>query len=135
MRKANHRESSLVAGSAVAALLLILTGALIYQLRASAESSDASAAMTLDPNQFDGKIRQAYQVAREHPDVLVQLHCYCGCEQHEGHRNLLDCFRTTHAADCATCVGEAVLAGQMIENGTPVEQILAALHQRYANGS
>jgi hypothetical protein len=32
-------------------------------------------------------------------------------------------------------VGEAVTAGQMADNGTPVDQIRQALHDRYAHGS
>jgi len=133
MAIANKRATSLIAGSIVV-VLLIVTGVAVYQMRASADPAGSSNGLTLDPNLFEGKTRQAYQVAQEHPDLLAQLHCYCGCEQHEGHKNLLDCFRTNHGAGCATCVGEAVMAGQLFENGTPVDQILATLRQRYANG-
>ncbi len=114
--------------------LLIFMAAAVYELRA-ADSAATANSLTLDPNLFEGKTRQAYVVAQQHPDLLAQLHCYCGCEQHEGHKSLLDCFRTNHGAGCATCVGEAVMAGQLYDNGTPVDQILATLHERYANGS
>jgi len=134
MAKANKRATSLIAGSIVV-VLLIVTGVAVYQMRASADPAGSSNGLTLDPNLFEGKTHQAYLVAQEHPDLLAQLHCYCGCEQHEGHKNLLDCFRTNHGAGCATCVGEEVLAGQLFENGTPVDQILATLRQRYSNGS
>jgi hypothetical protein len=134
MPVAKTQRSRLIA-SAVVLGLLIVAGAAVYQIRAAAESANTSTRLTLDPNLFEGKTRQAYLVAQEHPDLLAQLHCYCGCEQHEGHKNLLDCFRTNHGAGCATCVGEAVMAGQLFDNGTPVDQILAALHQGYANGS
>ncbi len=52
---------------------------------------------TLDPNLFKGKTRQAYQIAKEIPEVLVQMPCFCECETF-GHENLLDCFVTDHAA-------------------------------------
>jgi Protein of unknown function with PCYCGC motif len=113
--------------------LAALAGFAVYQVRASA--SAARAELTLDPNQFEGETRQAYLVAQQHPELLAQLHCYCGCEQHEGHKNLLDCFRTTHGAGCETCVGEAVLAGQLAEGGMPAAQIRAVLHDRFAHGS
>jgi hypothetical protein len=133
MEKPYRRRAGVIAG-AVAIGLLIFMAAAVYELRA-ADSAATANSLTLDPNLFEGKTHQAYVVAQQHPDLLAQLHCYCGCEQHEGHKSLLDCFRTNHGAGCATCVGEAVMAGQLYDNGTPVDQILATLHERYANGS
>ncbi len=52
---------------------------------------------TLDPNLFKGKARQAYQVAKEIPEVLAQMPCFRECEAF-GHENLLDCFIDNHAA-------------------------------------
>jgi Protein of unknown function with PCYCGC motif len=124
--------AGLIVGLIVAALLG-LGGAVVYQMRASADPSASSNGLTLNPDLFEGEIHAAYLVAQQHPELLAQLDCYCGCEQHEGHKNLLDCYRTNHAATCATCTGEAVTAGQLYENGTPVEQIRAILHQRYAH--
>jgi len=53
---------------------------------------------TLDPAQFVGKAAAAHRVAREIPDVLDQLYCYCGCDKHQGHKSLLSCFTDGHAA-------------------------------------
>ncbi len=132
-----HRKSSgaakLLAGVIVAALLG-LAGVAVYQMRASADAAAASNGLTLNPDLFQGETHDAYLVAQKHPDLLAQLDCYCGCQQHEGHKNLLDCYRTNHAATCATCTGEAVTAGQLYENGTPVDQIRALVRQRYAHG-
>jgi hypothetical protein len=52
---------------------------------------------TLDPNLFRGKAKRAYEVAKEIPEVLVQIPCFCECEV-SGHENLLDCFIDNHAA-------------------------------------
>ncbi len=52
---------------------------------------------TLDPSLFRGKAKQAYQIAKEIPDVLAQMPCFCECEVH-GHENLLDCFIDRHGA-------------------------------------
>src|SRR5262245_81525 len=53
---------------------------------------------TLDPGRFVGKAARAHQVAREIPDVLDQLYCYCGCDKLVGHKSLLSCFTDGHGA-------------------------------------
>ena len=50
---------------------------------------------TLDPNIIKGEDRKGYQVAKEIPEILAQLPCFCGCEA-VGHENLLDCFVDEH---------------------------------------
>jgi uncharacterized protein YbaR (Trm112 family) len=52
---------------------------------------------TLNPNLFKRKAKQAYQIAKEIPEVLAQIPCFCECEAY-GHENLLDCFIDSHAA-------------------------------------
>ncbi len=90
---------------------------------------------TLDPRAFQRpEVREAYQVAKEIPKVLAQQPCYCYC-QRQGHRGLLDCFRTEHAASCNICIKEALLAGRMHRAGSTAEQIRAAIIQgQWANG-
>jgi hypothetical protein len=113
--------------------LLVFAALAAYQVRAG--SLAPADRLTLGPNQFEGETRLAYEAAQEHPELLARLHCYCGCEQHEGHNSLIDCFRTDHAAECATCIGEAITAAQMYEGGSPVAQIADALRRQYGNGS
>ena len=91
--------------------------------------------MTLDPQLFKGEVKKAYQVAQDDPALLAQMHCYCGCDRTEGHKNLLDCFRDKHGSTCAICTGEAIEAEQLAHQGMPVEQIRDSLRARYANGS
>jgi hypothetical protein len=82
---------------------------------------------TLDPAEFKpGSVREAYQVAKEIPEVLVQQPCYCYC-QNQGHRSLLDCYRTGHATSCDICMKEALLAGQMHREAKTPEQIRTAI--------
>ena len=52
---------------------------------------------TLDPAAFTGQAAVAYAVAREIPEVLDQLRCYCACEQY-GHVSLLSCYTDGHGA-------------------------------------
>jgi Protein of unknown function with PCYCGC motif len=103
--------------------------------RAQAERVAANGAdgrLTLDPNQFLGPAKQAYQVAEKNPALLAQLHCYCGCDRQYGHQNLLDCYRGDHGSKCEICIGEALMAEQLSEQGSPVEQIRDALRRNYA---
>lgn len=88
--------------------------------------------VTLDPDQFVGPAKQAYQVAEKNPALLAQLHCYCGCDRIYGHQNLLDCYRGDHGSKCEICIGEAMMAQQLSEQGSPVEQIRDALRRNYA---
>lgn len=53
---------------------------------------------TLDPARFVGKAARAHEVAREIPDVLDRLYCYCGCDKSIGHVSLLSCYTDSHAA-------------------------------------
>ncbi len=87
---------------------------------------------TLDPKQFTGPVREAYQVAQDNPDLLAQLHCYCGCDRTDGHKNLLDCYRSHHGASCAICTGEAgaQCGANRLDTGALIEQLLGL--QRFA---
>jgi len=53
---------------------------------------------TLDPARFVGKAALTHQIAREIPDTLDQLYCYCECDKHVGHKSLLSCYTDGHAA-------------------------------------
>ena len=48
---------------------------------AAAGDAAAKLRITLDPNQFQGTVREAYEVAEKDPALLAQLHCYCGCDK------------------------------------------------------
>ena len=91
--------------------------------------------VTLNPDLFVGSVHEAYQAARDHPELLAQLHCYCGCDKVQGHKNLLDCFRDSHGGHCPICVHEVLDAERMYNQGTPVEQIRATLRTLYHHES
>jgi Protein of unknown function with PCYCGC motif len=67
-------------------------------------------APTLDPEVFTGVTRDAYRAVRQIPVTIAQLPCYCHCDEGMGHKSLYSCFEDDHAAHCATCVNEALLA-------------------------
>jgi hypothetical protein len=53
---------------------------------------------TLSPVRFSGKVKRAYEIAREIPEVLDRLYCYCRCRENFAHENLLSCYVDTHAS-------------------------------------
>jgi hypothetical protein len=87
--------------------------------------SDAS--FVLDPARFaDSRQREAYAAARQVPAVLNQLYCWCGCKENPRthHRALLECFESEHGSGCDICMGEAMIAKSLVEQGvTDVRRI------------
>jgi Protein of unknown function with PCYCGC motif len=54
---------------------------------------------TLNPAAFDEpETKAAYQAAKDSPEALENVSCYCGCFGNAGHRNSLDCFTDSHGA-------------------------------------
>ena len=93
--------------------------------------SASSLGLTLPPERFTGMTKEAYQVAREIPETLAQLPCYCHCDESVGHKSLQSCFVDTHAASCATCVGEALTAHQLQKQGLSPSQIRERIIAEY----
>lgn len=95
----------------IGVVLLIVGGFYFYQGRqpayradsGSAQASNASSGLretrpTLPPSMFSGRVRAAYAIAKEIPQVLDQLYCYCRCRENFGHKSLLSCYVDTHAS-------------------------------------
>lgn len=53
---------------------------------------------TLSPALFVGRVAEAYRIAKETPEVLDQLYCYCRCAENFGHKSLLSCYADRHAS-------------------------------------
>lgn len=90
-------------------------------------------APTLDPQQFYGQARAAYQVAREIPETLAQLPCYCYCDEGHGHKSLHTCYETDHSSMCAVCVGEALMAYKLQkQDGLTPAQVRERIIEQYS---
>lgn len=76
-----------------------------------------SLAPTLPAELFTGNERLAYQAAKEIPQTLAQLPCYCHCDSSIGHKSLHSCFESEHGENCGTCIGEALMAYQLEKRG------------------
>jgi len=91
---------------------------------------------TLAPEKFMGKQRLAYMAVREIPQTIAQLPCYCYCDQGFGHKSLHSCFVDDHAAHCAVCVDEALLAYKLQkEEKLSPAKIRERIIAQYAQGS
>jgi hypothetical protein len=87
---------------------------------------------TLQPEQFFGPTRDAYRAAKEIPETIAQLPCYCHCDQSLGHKSLHSCFQDTHASQCAVCVNEALIAYSMQKSGMTPAQIRERIIAQYS---
>ncbi|HEX8139472.1 MAG TPA: CYCXC family (seleno)protein [Pyrinomonadaceae bacterium] len=96
--------------------------------------SAGSLAQTLSPERFTGMTKEAYRVAGEIPQTLAQLPCYCHCDQSIGHKSLHSCFVDEHAASCAVCTMEALMAYRLQkEQGLNPAQIRDRIVAQYSN--
>jgi hypothetical protein len=95
----------------IGAVLLVIGGYYLYQggqmrsesprqtvQTANAQSGLQETRATLPPSMFNGRVREAYAIARDIPEVLDQLYCYCRCRENFGHKNLLSCYVDNHAS-------------------------------------
>jgi hypothetical protein len=103
----------------------------------STAAAGSLAATILDPDQFDDPfVRRAYASAKEVPDRLNQLYCYCHCKENEmlKHKSLLTCFQTDHAATCQICMREAIQAWNDSKKGLDIEATRKAIDMIYGDG-
>lgn len=85
-----------------------------------------------DPAQFkEEETRLAYEAARDNPDLLEKLPCYCGCFQ-QGHSSNYDCFVDSHGASCELCRNIALTAQKLRKEGQKDDQILTQINERYS---
>ncbi|MBI5345162.1 MAG: hypothetical protein HZB83_07495 [Deltaproteobacteria bacterium] len=125
----------------LAAMMLMLT---LAAASCSRETGDygappslrgGEARETLSPALFTGATADAYRIAREIPEVLDSLHCYCECKKNFGHKSLLTCYVDEHAKHCDVCQDEAFMAYELHRQGADIKSIRAAVDQRFSNRS
>lgn len=142
MGKKPKDQNEKASGAATKINILLIVGAVIfssaivwYTLKSPAPDQRAPlpkpSVATLDPEQFSGQARLAYEAAREVPEVLAQLPCYCGCMSGFGHRNNLDCFHDNHGVECTMCQEIAIDARSMYKSGLDIARIRERIKDKY----
>lgn len=86
---------------------------------------------TLSPARFTGKTAAAYAVAREIPEVLDHMHCYCDCKKKHNHKSLLTCYVTEHGAECDICIDEAIRAYELYKQGKDILTIRKMIDREF----
>ena len=118
------------------AAIAILAAIAWISLRGTNDDSAAAvkSADVLSPTLFsDEKTRAAYQVAKDIPEVLEQLPCFCGCMTSFGHKNNLFCFKDQHGSGCNICQDIALDARKMHDQGVSIAQIQDNIKAKYAH--
>jgi hypothetical protein len=116
----------------------IMAGIAWVSVRGTAQQTDNAAenslaADVLSPSLFtDEKTRAAYQTAKDIPEVLEQLPCFCGCMSSFGHKNNLFCFKDQHGSGCNLCQDIALDARKMHDQGMSIAQIQENIKNKYS---
>lgn len=86
----------------------------------------------------DRGVQLAYQFAADRPDVMQWMVCYCGCGDHSGHKSALNCFVKPggrefdeHGSTCDVCVGIALDAMSMTQEGRSLRDIRSFIDGKY----
>jgi hypothetical protein len=137
------KQTTPASGAATKINVLLIVGAVVlaagiiwYSLRPTPvvqrEVLPKPNVVTVDPAKFTGKTGLAYAVAKEIPEVLAQLPCYCGCMSGHGHKSNLDCFRDEHGVECSMCQDIALDARNMWEDGVEIVRIREKIKEKYS---
>lgn len=92
----------------------------------------------------NARITDAYVYARDNPDALNGVKCYCSCMQvaHNGRihqRGLLDCFikengdYESHGASCQMCVDDTLQVKSLYTEGRTKDEIKPVIDAKRAN--
>lgn len=123
----------LVVGGAV-----LMVGIVWFTMKSTTQTAQlnktpAVLVATLAPDSFVGKAKAAYQAAKEIPEILAQLPCFCGCMENLGHKSNLDCFADDHGGECDLCQSIALDAKEMHSKGMSTEKIRDNIRTAYAH--
>ena len=87
---------------------------------------------TMSPGHFIGKTGRAYKAAKENPDLLDKIYCYCKCQDNFGHKSLLTCFVDRHGSQCGVCMDEALMASDLRKKGYSDEEIVEKVNTKFS---
>jgi hypothetical protein len=86
----------------------------------------------LPDDQVDAEHKDAYDAARQIPEILDGIYCHCDCaDRHSNLRSLLSCYETEMPMSCGVCSGEARTALRLHKQGKTLAEIRVAIDKRF----
>ena len=85
----------------------------------------------LAPEKFSMPGKLGYAAAKQYPEVIEHLFCYCGCDITDQHKSLMDCYVSNHGAYCTICMEEAILAKEMKDKNSNLKEIQAKVDKKF----
>ncbi len=130
----NRKRARIRNISITAVIILIVAAGLIMSADGDLpEARGGETRQTLAPRLFPGNVARAYAVAREIPEILDKIYCYCKCQENIGHKSLLTCFVDKHGSRCGICMNEALIAFDLYKKGYPTGDIVEKVQATMAN--
>jgi hypothetical protein len=131
--RVNHSGTRVLGAIAAVAIAGAVAGACAGVGHHPAPREGITGAGVLAASTFgdDWRLVRAYEGAREFPAVFDGLYCYCQCKENMGHRSLLTCYQSEHAASCDVCLTEGTMATQMHRQGASLDQIRQAIDAQF----
>lgn len=78
------------------------------------------------------RARVAFDEVRQIPQIVDGIRCQCGCAEIEGNYSLLSCYEGAGMArSCDVCQGQGRLAFRLHKSGKSLDEIRAAIDERY----
>ena len=93
---------------------------------------DASHVLSAKDLADSPRARVAFDEVRQIPQIVDGIRCQCGCAEIEGNYSLLSCYEGNGMArSCDVCQGQGRLAFRLHKAGKSLDQIRAAIDERY----
>lgn len=118
---------------AMTLLVLFIVGFTLYSVTRHVLSGQYGLPKSAQRNPM---IKEAYLFAQEHPDLLRQMPCYCGCSN-IGHKNNYECYFDDagnfieHASLCGGCTGITLDVKRMYGEGKSIEEMHTFIDEKY----
>ena len=92
----------------------------------------ASKVLTADALKENPKAAHVFDMVRQIPEIVDGIRCQCGCAELPEFYSLLSCYEADGMAQhCVICQGEGSLAFVMHQQGKTLDQIRAAIDERF----
>ena len=149
MKKEIRREKKIKKGKSnilIIGIIIIILLAGIYFVFIGGNKKPNEPVLKLPDFAYTNSVTlNAYKYATQHPEILEQIPCYCGCGSHgseasgyKPHRFLRDCFITDnwtydeHASFCDVCVGETTKVQAYLAQGKTLKETRDLIDQEYS---